>query len=59
MTKSQAIELFGSVKALADALGIQPQAIYQWPEALDQKRADWVKGAALRLGKFVPGACVA
>lgn len=59
MTKAQAIAMFGSVKALADAIGVQPQAIYQWPEELDQKRADWVKGAALRLGKYEPGHCAA
>lgn len=51
MRKTQAIEMFGSVRELADALGIQPQAIYQWPDDLDQKRADWIKGAALRLQK--------
>jgi hypothetical protein len=51
MRKTHAIEIFGSVRALADALGIQPQAIYQWPDDLDQKRVDWIKGAALRLHK--------
>ena len=33
MTKSEAIAHFGSVRALADALGLRNvQAIYQWAE---------------------------
>lgn len=50
MKTSYAIELFGGVKALADALGITRQAIYQWPEDLPQEQADRINGAALRLG---------
>lgn len=49
MTKSQAIELFGSVTELAAALGIQRQAVYQWPEELKQRTADEIVGAATRL----------
>jgi hypothetical protein len=48
MTKSDAVNLFGSVAKLAGALGITQQAIYQWDEDLTQQRADWVVGAALR-----------
>ena len=33
MTTQEAIEHFGSVKKLADALGIWPQVIYTWGEA--------------------------
>jgi len=30
--KEQAVAMFGSVRALADALSVEPQAIYQWPD---------------------------
>ena len=50
MTKAQAIKLFGHRKELQDALGITRQALDQWPDKLTQKQADWVAGAALRLG---------
>jgi len=42
--------MFGSTAALARALEVTPQAIYQWPEQLDQRRADQVRGAMVRLG---------
>lgn len=32
VTKKQAIEAYGSVAGLADALGITRSAIYQWPD---------------------------
>lgn len=32
MTKKDVIKWFGSEKAVADALGLWPQAVYQWPE---------------------------
>jgi len=32
MTTQEAIEFYGSVKKLADALGIWPQPIYLWGE---------------------------
>jgi hypothetical protein len=50
MTKSEAIAIFGSVGALASALGITRQAVYQWEEDLPQERRDRVIGAAVRLG---------
>lgn len=59
MTKSDAIELFGSVANLAEALDIKRQAIYQWPEILRQRTADEIIGAAIRLGKEVPDKLVA
>ena len=53
MTKAEARALFGDrVADLAAALGITPQAIYQWPDDLDQATADRVTGAALRLGRL-------
>lgn len=54
MTKNQAVQMFGGVPALADALGITRQAIYQWPEVLDIERADRLIGAAVRLGIELP-----
>lgn len=54
MTKDQAVELFSSVKALADAMGITPAAIYQWPEQLSSRQADEILGAALRIGRITP-----
>ena len=30
MTTKEATEFFGGIKALADALGVWPQAIYSW-----------------------------
>jgi hypothetical protein len=32
MTTQEAIEHYGSIKALADALGVWPQVIYRWGE---------------------------
>lgn len=50
MNKQDAIQLFGSGAALARALGITRGAVSLWPDALDQRRADEVVGAAIRLG---------
>lgn len=49
MTKTQAIELFGSKAAIARALGVSRQAVQAWPESLDRKRSDQILGAATRL----------
>ena len=38
MKTQDAIELFGGRKALADALGIWPQAIYKWGEHVPDLR---------------------
>lgn len=51
MTKQDAISIFGSGAALARALGITRGAVSLWPDVLDQRRADEVRGAAARLGK--------
>ena len=50
ITKKQAVELFGSQKGVADAVGLTPSRISQWPDLLAQKQSDLVMGAALRLG---------
>lgn len=59
MRLSDAISLFDdSIPKLAAALEITPQAIYQWPDELDQARADRVRGAAIRLGKTIPATLI-
>lgn len=45
MKTEKAIEYFGGVKALADALGIWPQAIYKWGEDVPCLRAYQIKEA--------------
>jgi DNA-binding transcriptional regulator YdaS (Cro superfamily) len=50
MRKINAIKAFGSAAALARAIGIAPQAVYQWPEHLSPKVADRVVAAAMRSG---------
>ena len=50
MNKKQAIDIFGSVGKMADALDITKQAIYQWSDDLPQFHQDRVNGAAMRLG---------
>jgi predicted XRE-type DNA-binding protein len=56
MTKADAIELFGGLqKNVADALGVTPSRVSQWPDGeLDQATEDRVIGAAVRLGKLPP-----
>lgn len=39
MTKKEAIEAFGSIRKLADALGITEQAIHQWGDNVPELRA--------------------
>lgn len=38
MTKKDVIKWFGSEKAVADALGLWPQAVYKWPEQIPKLR---------------------
>ena len=54
MSKKKAIALFETPKALAEALGITPQAISQWPDTLSQRLTDEIIGAALRTGRITP-----
>ncbi len=49
MKKSDAIELFGGVKQLAEALIISPQAVSQWPDDLGDRHANQVLGASIRI----------
>lgn len=50
MTKTEAVQMFGTAKALAEAVGLSRGRISQWPEKLDQRQEDLVVGAAYRLG---------
>lgn len=50
MKKIYAVKHFGGTAALASALSITRQAIYQWPDDLPQDCADEISGAAQRLG---------
>lgn len=54
MTKQDAIQIFKTQAAIALALGITRSAVSQWPEELDQRTADEINGAALRLGLLTP-----
>lgn len=51
MTKQDAIKHFGGVPQLADALGIQRQAIYQWEEIpkLRQFEIERITSGALKV----------
>lgn len=51
MTKKQAIIHFGGIPQLADALGIQRQAVYQWDEIprLRQYELERITNGALRV----------
>ena len=51
MKTAAAIESFGSVQALADALQISPQAVYQWGDEVPEGRAFQIEvltGGALK-----------
>ena len=50
--------LGGRPREVAKVLGLTPQAVYQWPDDLDQERTDRVIGAAVRLGRWPPQADV-
>lgn len=52
MDKQTAIRLLGgSVKKAADAIGIKPQAIYQWPDPLPPRISDRVEACIARQEK--------
>jgi transposase-like protein len=51
-TRTEAIQLFGTVAEMARALDVTHQAIYAWPEQLKQYHIDRVIGAAIRTGKL-------
>lgn len=49
-TKRQAIALFGSTKAMAEALGTTRAAVNILEKKLTQKKSDEILGASIRLG---------
>lgn len=52
MKKAEAIELFGSASALAEAIGITVQAVTQWGEDVPELRAYQIKAVlSARAGK--------
>lgn len=51
MTKTDAIKLFGSRSACADAVGITPQGVSAWPEELPRRIEDRVIAAVVRMPK--------
>lgn len=55
MQKTKAIELLGgSVAKAAEAIGINSQAISQWPELLPRRLEDRVIAACVRRGIAIP-----
>ena len=59
MKKTQAIELLGgSVGSAAKSIGINSQAISQWPDTLPPRLADRVIAALARDGKPIPAELV-
>jgi len=54
MTKAEAIQFFGSKKALAEALGIHRSLISKLPDQLPTKYSDQATGAAIRPGQVTP-----
>ena len=59
MDKKQAIDLLGGTVAdVAKAIGVNSQAISQWPEHLPPRLADRVLAACLRSGIEVPAALI-
>ena len=51
MRKEEALNLFGNVTQLANAVGVSLQAISSWPEVLTDRIADRVIAAGVRTGK--------
>ena len=59
MEKKRAIELLGgSVGSAAKSIGINSQAISQWPDTLPPRLADRVIAALAREGKPIPAELV-
>ena len=55
LTKSAAIELFGSQSELARALRVSRSYVCQWPENLRTAQRQRVIGAAVERGIWPPG----
>jgi len=53
MKKKLAMKIFGNGVRMAEALNVKSQAIYKWPDELNQRRTDEIVGAAIRLRKDI------
>ena len=51
MQKSDAINLFGNVTKMAEALGCTRQAIHRWNNCLTQPQVDRIRGAYTRIAE--------
>jgi len=51
MTKTEAIALFGTLRATAEAMGLSTQAVYAWPDPLTKELQDKVLATLLRTGR--------
>jgi DNA-binding transcriptional regulator YdaS (Cro superfamily) len=51
MDKKQAIEAFGSAKALADALGITESAVSQWGNEIPELRQYQIRAILMERGQ--------
>lgn len=54
MLKRDAIEAFGGVTRLADAVEFSHPSISNWPEVLSRKHSDQVRGAMVRKHIRIP-----
>ena len=54
MTKKDAIDIFKTATALAEACGVSKSAVSQWPDVLTDRLANEVVGAAIRTGRIQP-----
>lgn len=52
MEKARVIKHFGSPRAVAEAIGIKHQAVYDWPDELPPRIADRVIAAVVLSGKL-------
>ena len=51
MKTEEAVKAFGSRKALADALGVWPQAVYSWGDDVPDLRAYQIKEIMAKRGQ--------
>jgi hypothetical protein len=54
MLKTDAIQFFTSVTAMAEACGVTPGAVSQWPEEMPRHAEDKVVAAIVRRGLIPP-----
>ena len=51
MTKNEVIQLFGSINAITQGLGIARRTWYNWPDPLKQSQVDRIFGAYNRISE--------